>query len=133
MKDPAAHYYSCTDGERAAFEAGIKLGTIYHQFIGAPVNLKNVGVLERAIEEAAHVQPFVKNVSVAIDRKGLGTTKGTYAYKTLTSDMLRVRLTIKYNGAEVECEMRMVPEINYPLMYFRTVRPRHGCGKARGV
>jgi hypothetical protein len=32
--DVADSYFSCTDSERAAFEAGIKLGTVYHQFVG---------------------------------------------------------------------------------------------------
>nr|WP_277770666.1 dihydroneopterin aldolase family protein [Thermoplasma acidophilum] len=30
MKDPASHYFKCTPRERAVFEAGIKLGTVYH-------------------------------------------------------------------------------------------------------
>jgi hypothetical protein len=121
MKDPASHYFTCTDAERAVFEAGIKLGTIYHQFIGAPVNRSNVKSLERTIEDGAKVQPFVKKVSVCIDRKALGRGSGVYSYKTLTGSMLRVRLTLSYNGVEAECEMRTVPEINYPLMYIKRI------------
>ncbi|MCI2413518.1 MAG: dihydroneopterin aldolase, partial [Cuniculiplasma sp.] len=34
MVDEAASYFHCTDRERAIFEAGIKLGSIYHQYVG---------------------------------------------------------------------------------------------------
>ena len=130
MKDPAAHYFRCTDSERAVFEAGIKLGTIYHQFIGSPVNRTNVCSLEKTIEDGVRVQPFVKRVSVTIDRKALGIGGGVYRYKTLTGSMLRVKLVINYNGTETACEMRQVPEINYPLMFIRSIK-RAGRGKER--
>lgn len=38
----AAGRFACTERERALFEAGIKMGTIYHQFVGTPVNLRTV-------------------------------------------------------------------------------------------
>ncbi|MEE9268050.1 MAG: dihydroneopterin aldolase family protein, partial [Thermoplasmata archaeon] len=41
MEDPTADYFECTDAERAAFEAGIKLGSIFHQYVGAPVSPEN--------------------------------------------------------------------------------------------
>ncbi|MEM3428929.1 MAG: dihydroneopterin aldolase family protein, partial [Thermoplasmatales archaeon] len=37
MNDPAAPYFSCSEKERAIFESGVKLGAIYHQYIGIPV------------------------------------------------------------------------------------------------
>ncbi|HEU12762.1 MAG TPA: dihydroneopterin aldolase, partial [Euryarchaeota archaeon] len=62
MEDPAKKYFNCNDRERAVFEAGIKLGTIYHQFVGTPISKDNVEPLERSIEESIKVQPFVKDV-----------------------------------------------------------------------
>ena len=53
MQDPASLYFKCSDRERAIFEAGIKLGTIYHQYVGAPLNLSNVESLEKAISASA--------------------------------------------------------------------------------
>ena len=41
-----------TNREIAAFEAGIKLGALYHQFVGSPVSPKTADSLERAIEES---------------------------------------------------------------------------------
>lgn len=38
--------FVCSHRERAMFEAGIKMGTIYHQFTGIPVNLNTVSELE---------------------------------------------------------------------------------------
>jgi hypothetical protein len=120
--DPAGHYFNCTDSERAVFEAGIKLGTIYHQYIGAPVNRASVHILEKAIEAGALVQPFVKNIRVSIDKKNLGSKKGIYTYKTLNANMLSVRLTIRYKDIETTCELQQVPEIRYPLMYIHNIK-----------
>ena len=33
-EDLADKYFNCSLRERVVFEAGIKLGTIYHQFVG---------------------------------------------------------------------------------------------------
>ncbi|MGI0149977.1 MAG: dihydroneopterin aldolase family protein, partial [Thermoplasmata archaeon] len=49
-RDPTRSYFAGTDRDRAAFEAGIKLGSIVHQFVGAPLTRGNAGALERAIE-----------------------------------------------------------------------------------
>ena len=64
-------FFHCTDGERAAFEAGIKLGGLFHQFVGTPVSLGNVESIEQGIRDAVRAQPFVKVVHVVIDRKML--------------------------------------------------------------
>ena len=39
-----------TKRDNALFEAGIKLGALYHQFVGAPVNHDTADSLEQAIE-----------------------------------------------------------------------------------
>ena len=69
--DAAAIYFNCSEDQRAVFEAGIKLGSIYHQYVGCPVSADNVDVLEKAIEEGTRLQPFVDAVKVSIDRKRL--------------------------------------------------------------
>ena len=60
-----------TNREIAAFEAGIKLGALYHQFVGSPVSPKTADSLERAIEESISLQPYVRSVDVRIDRRML--------------------------------------------------------------
>jgi hypothetical protein len=114
-------YFNCTDAERAVFEAGIKLGTVYHQFVGAPISKDNVDVLEKSIAEGAKVQPFVKNAEVRIDRSRLRKKSTEFDYLTLTGDMLDVRLTVKFKNVEVICEMKHIKEMNYPLMYVKRV------------
>jgi hypothetical protein len=115
----ADSYFSCSDSERAAFEAGIKLGTIYHQFVGVPLSIENVDTLEKAIAAGSNVQPFVEEVKVKIDRSMLKKKRGEYDYISLTGDMLDVTLTVRYKTATVQATMKYVKEMNYPLMSFR--------------
>lgn len=113
--------FACSETERAAFEAGIKLGTIYHQFVGVPLRRENVSTLEKAIEAGCKVQPFVESVTVRIDRSKLKSKRGQYDYVSLTGDMLDVSLVVRYKGARVRASMRLIEEMNYPLMYIESV------------
>jgi hypothetical protein len=117
----ADRFFSCTDSERAAFEAGIKMGTIYHQFVGVPLSVQNVGTLEKAIESGSRVQPFVEDVRVRIDRTKLKDKRGQYDYVSLTGDMLDVTLVVKYKTARVRASMKLIKEMNYPLMFIEEI------------
>jgi hypothetical protein len=120
--DKADKYFNCSDSERAAFEAGIKLGTVYHQFVGAPISQNNVEVMEKAIAEGAKVQPFVKDAKVKIDRSRLREKSTEFDYLTLTGDMLDVTLIVKFRDVEVVCEMKHIKEMDYPLMFIKEVK-----------
>jgi hypothetical protein len=120
--DKADKYFNCTDSERAVFEAGIKLGTVYHQFVGAPISQNNVKVMEQAIAEGAKVQPFVKDAIVRIDRSRLREKSTEFDYLTLTGDMLEVTLSVKFKDVEVICEMKHIEEMDYPLMFVKDVK-----------
>lgn len=123
--DPAKKWFRCSDRERAAFEAGIKLGSVYHQYVGAPVNETNVEALERAIEAGLRVQPFVEDARVRIDRAKIAKRRGApYRYYSVTGDMLDVRVRVRYGPAVAECVMDYVRELRYPLM--RIVELREG-------
>lgn len=113
--------FNCSDRERAAFEAGIKLGTIYHQFIGTPISRDNVELLEKTIAEGTKIQPFVTDAEVHISRKGLRKKKGEFDYVSLSGNMLTVRLVVEYNDVRVIAGIRFIPEINYPLMYMERI------------
>ncbi|MEL9915156.1 MAG: dihydroneopterin aldolase family protein [Thermoplasmatales archaeon] len=121
MNDPAAPYFSCSEKERAIFESGVKLGAIYHQYIGIPVNEENVEFVERTIEKAVSVQPFVESVSVNIDKRKIGKARTAYRYKTLTGDMIDAKVIIRYGKARVEGRIAWVPSMKYPLMRFRVL------------
>lgn len=120
----ADHYFSCSDSERAAFEAGIKLGTIYHQFVGTPISRDNVDLLEKAIEEGTKIQPFVEDAKVRISRRGLNSKKSEFDYYSLTPHMLSVRLVINYKGIRVTACMRYIKKMDYPLMFIEKVERR---------
>lgn len=119
MKDLTDRYFKCTDRERAAFEAGIKLGTIFHQFIGTPISSTNVGNLEHTIEESVRVQPFVEDVKIDINRNSINNKKHQFDYLTLNGEMLEVKLIVKFNDSIVNANMKYIKEINYPLMFFK--------------
>jgi hypothetical protein len=120
--DKFKDYFNCKDSERAAFEAGIKMGTIFHQFIGTPVSIKNAELLERSIENSIMIQPFVSKCSVKINRKGLGEKKDQYDYISLRGEMLEVQINISYNKVEVEAGMTYSEEYNYPIMFIKRIQ-----------
>jgi hypothetical protein len=120
----ADRFFECSDAERATFEAGIKLGTIYHQFVGTPISRENVGLLEKAIAEGTKIQPFVKDAEVRISREELKRKKGEFDYVSLSGNMLKVRLVVEYGNVRVTAGMRFVKEINYPLMFIEKIEKR---------
>ena len=112
--------FRCSERERALFEAGIKMGTIYHQFVGTPVSSCNVTELERAMERSVMVQPFVESVTVRIcldDRK----KEDTYDYLSLTGEMIDAVLRVRIGDISVTAEMRYDRELDYPLMYVSDI------------
>ncbi|MFQ5908732.1 MAG: dihydroneopterin aldolase family protein [Thermoplasmata archaeon] len=131
MEDPAADYFGCTDAERAAFEAGIKLGSIYHQFVGSPVSSENAESLARAIEEGTRLQPFVDAIRVRIDPEG-GGVEGAFPYRSLRGEMLEVELRIRYRDAVATAALRYEEELQYPLMRIQTIRRKSDPGPAGG-
>jgi len=119
--DLASERFMCSDGERAAFEAGIKLGGLFHQYVGTPLSLDNVVSLEEAIERACLVQPFVERIKVNIDRRGLSKKSGLYDYTTLTGDRLDVSMCIVCQGFRVEARLAYDRELEYPLMWIEDI------------
>ena len=100
-----------TAREEACFEAGIKFGSLYHQFAGTPVSPTSTASLERAIEESIANQPHCESVSVAIDPTALDTTHG---YTELTGEHMTIEIVVAYEGRTVTA--RMETEEGYPLM-----------------
>ena len=48
--------------ERAIFEGAITMGALFHQFIGTPVNIKSVEILEKSIKNSMELQPCITSV-----------------------------------------------------------------------
>jgi hypothetical protein len=103
-----------TKRELAAFEAGIKLGALYHQFVGAPVNRETASSLELAISESISLQPYVKRISVSIDRKML--EENVFGYGELQGKMILAEVEINYQGEVVKARLEYDRENEYPMM-----------------
>lgn len=117
----ASDKFNCSLRERAIFEAGIKLATVYHQFVGTPVCGSNVRSLEEAIEKAILVQPYVSEVCVGIDDSKF-KQGDEYDYFSLTGDMIDAVVVIKIDNVSVKAEMRYDEELRYPLMYVSEIK-----------
>ena len=105
-----------TTPQEACFEAGIKFGTLYHQFAGTPVSPDSSASLERAIEEAVENQPFCESVEVEVLEEALAEElSGRSAdYAELTGRFMEVDLVVDYEDATVHASMSM--EGDYPRM-----------------
>lgn len=111
-----------TDPQVACFEAGIKFGSLYHQFAGTPVSPASAPSLAAAMEEAIENQPHCESVAVDVREDALAeaVADGPAAYTELTGRFFEVEIEIAYEGIEVVAEMAM--EDGYPLMQVASVR-----------
>lgn len=101
-----------SDRERAVFEAGIKLGALYHQWVGTPVSQDSAGDVERAIERSVILQPCVEEITVRLDRRLM--KKNLFGYSELAGPMFDVVIVTRVNRAY--CRARLAPHKGYPLM-----------------
>jgi hypothetical protein len=99
----------------ASFEAGIKLGALFHQFVGVPVSEKNVELLEKAMESCLKLQPYVVDAEVRIEREKLKDVSD-FGYTSLSPEMLRARVTVEFEGEKVEAVLEWNEKLRYPLM-----------------
>ncbi|HUW67125.1 MAG TPA: dihydroneopterin aldolase family protein [Candidatus Nanoarchaeia archaeon] len=103
--------------DNALFEAGIKLGALYHQFVGSPINMNTINSLEQAISESISVQPYVEQISVKIDRDMVGVkSSGKFGYCELEGRMLEVEALIVYGNISAKVGLTFDPSLDYPLM-----------------
>lgn len=103
------------------FEAGIKMATIYHQFVGTPVNLRTVEELEKTISDTIEVQPYVESAKVYICRNYFSDEGDTYSYVSLTGDMIDGTVVIRLGSTRVTAEMRYDDDLRYPLMFVSSI------------
>lgn len=105
-----------TSSEKACFEAGIKLGALYHQFTGTPLSRNSVGSLEIAIEEAVKSQRYVLDVDVEIGDLELNR----FGYTELEGTMMNIDLTVEFDDVIVKASMS--EEEGYPMMRIDEVK-----------
>jgi hypothetical protein len=106
-----------TPREVCAFEAGIKLGALFHQFIGTPVSEASKASLEEAIRSAVMNQPYVKKVEVRIKPEALErASKNAFGYASLSPEMLEASVWIEYRGVTCRGRLAYMEDKRYPLM-----------------
>jgi dihydroneopterin aldolase len=120
---PAAHHRAALSTREALlFEAGIKLGGLFHQYLGTPIDRSTATGLARAMEEAVRLQPYVKRVSVRIrPERGGAVGRGAFGYRYLTAEMLSVRIVLGHGPTQVVARLEHRPELRYPLMSVERV------------
>ena len=99
---------------KAGFEAGIKLGALFHQFVGVPVSEENAGIVEKVMERCVKLQPFVEKVRVEIDREMLRKKKSRFGYTSLYPEMLRAEVTVVCGKFRAVAKLEWKED--YPLM-----------------
>jgi hypothetical protein len=112
--------------DQAVFEAGIKLGALYHQWVGTPISRKSAASVESAIEQAVILQPFVEEITVRLDRNLM--TENKFGYSELTGLMFEADIVTRVGFTY--CRARLAPHDGYPLMQIMEcneipVFPRH--------
>ena len=103
-----------TDAQAACFEAGIKFGSLYHQFAGTPVSPESAASLARAMEEAIENQPACREVEVEVDDDAVAAASAEHGYAELTGRLFAAEVVVEHEGVEVVARMAM--EDGYPLM-----------------
>ncbi len=101
-----------TDRELAIFEAGIKLGALYHQWVGTPISRHSAASVEAAIEKAVILQPFVEEITVKLNRDLM--TENRFGYSELAGLMFDVEIVTRVGFSY--CRACLAPEKGYPFM-----------------
>lgn len=110
--------------ERACFEAGIKLGALYHIMSGIPIrsNDKIISSIEKGIEAAISCQPYVESVMIILDKdKILGNKNTPFNYDEISGKIIRAELILKYEDVEVLAKVDWIEELQYPLMFIEKI------------
>lgn len=132
---PSVHAAKLTAREALLFEAGVKLGGVFHQYLGIPVSRRTAPALARAIEAAVGLQPFVRSVRVRLaPRRGGPLGRPPFDYGYLTAEMLDVKVVLVDRGTEVRARLAYRPDLRYPLMRVerlsRPVRRTRSAGRS---
>jgi len=106
---------------QACFEAGIKFGSLYHQFAGTPVSPDSADSLAEAMAASIENQPHCASVTVTVDHDALADAidQTPADYTELTGRFLEVEMVIEYEDVTVETRMAM--EDGYPLMSLERI------------
>ena len=110
-------YSGLSKKERACFEVGIKLGSLYHILCGIPIssNIDVINSIERGIEASISCQPFVKKVRIDLDKSKIYGNKSTeFAYDEITGKIINAEVELEYKSIKVLAKIKWVENLDYP-------------------
>ncbi|MFX1311057.1 MAG: dihydroneopterin aldolase family protein [Promethearchaeota archaeon] len=116
-----------SERERACFEAGIKLGALYHILSGIPIknNEKVIKSIETGIESAISCQPYVKSVKIHLDRtKILGQKESEFDYDEISGKIVKAEIYIDYESVSIIAKVEWKDELEYPLMFIEKIQEK---------
>ena len=109
-----------TAREAACFEAGVKFGSLYHQFAGTPVSPESAGVLADSMAAAIENQPHCRSVTIEVRDDALeADLDDQHGYTELTGRHYEAEVVVEAEGVEVVARMAIVD--GYPLMRVKSV------------
>ncbi len=117
-----------SERERACFEAGIKLGALYHILCGIPVRSDEnvINSLEKGIEAAISCQPYVKSVKIILDRNKILRNKITeFDYDEITGKVIQAEIIIEYESVFITAKVEWIEEMEYPLMFIEKIHEKN--------
>jgi hypothetical protein len=120
-KEKAYFPSDLSDGERASFEIGIKLGALYHILSGMPIssNSSVIDSIEKGIEASISCQPYVKSVKVNINREQIqGDKSSEFEYDEITGKHIRAKIVLEFKSVEIIAKIEWVEKLKYPLMFI---------------
>ena len=123
-KEKAYFPSDLSDGERASFEIGIKLGALYHILSGMPIssNSSVIDSIEKGIEASISCQPYVKSVKVNINREEIqGDKSSEFEYDEITGKHIRAKIVLEFKSVEIIAKIEWVEELKYPLMFIEKI------------
>jgi len=116
-----------TERERACFETGIKLGSLYHILCGIPItsDKKVINSIEEGIETAILCQPYIKSVKIHLDREKISGTKASeFDYDEITGKIIRAEIIVEYESVQVVAKVEWIDELEYPLMFIEKIHEK---------
>ena len=110
--------------ERATFEIGIKLGTLYHTLIGLPIssNPNIIESIEKGFEASISCQPYVKNVKITISKDKIsGDKTDEFDYDEVNATLINAEIILEYKNTRVVARVKWIEKLQYPLMFIEKI------------
>ena len=124
MNEEKYFFEDLSERERAAFEIGIKLGTLYHTLVGLPISEdpKIIKSIENGFEAAISCQPYVKEVKIEILKDKIsGNKKHEFDYDEINGSFINAEVILEYKNTKIVAKLKWIEKLQYPLMFIEKI------------